>query len=125
MNLVTGVHYLTIGGAKRPAKFGTNQTAIYCQTRKIELGQYNLDWRKIINGEADGSQQRDLIFSALAAGCVSTKIPCDFDNFEVGDWIDGADAAEIKRFFDLIVAQLSPNGQGAKPTHPTTEAIVA
>lgn len=125
MNLVTGINYLTIGGARRPAKFGTNQTAIFCQTRKIDLGQYNQDWHKIITGTGDGSEVRDLLFSALAAGCISAKIPCDFTSEEVGDWIDSADAGEVKRFFDLLAAQINPNGQGAKPNTTTTEAQAA
>lgn len=121
MNLVTGINYLNIGGAMRPAKFGTNSTSIYCQTRGVPLSQYNLDWTKIIQGTGNGSEVRDLIFSALAAGHISAKVdgPFPATNMEVGDWIDDCEPQEIKRFFDLIVAQISPNGQGAKPSKMT------
>lgn len=123
MNAFTGLNYITIGEDKRPIKFGCNQTAIFCQIRGITLAQYSKEWVKISSNEGDGSEVRDLIYSALAAGCLSVKMDVNFDKYDVGNWIDDADQAEIARVFTLITAQTSPNANGQSQKPPITEKI--
>jgi hypothetical protein len=121
-NQLTGLNYIEIGGEKRPIKFGTNQTAIYCQTRGCTLSQYlkEMNFDRIVKNEIDGSEIRDLIYSALVAGCYSAKLPDAFTKTDVGDWIDDMDQAELSRVFTIMTAQNSPNGQSAKPQTETT-----
>jgi len=118
MNAFTGLNYINIGGESRPIKFGTNQSAIYCQTRGVTLATYmkEMSSQRLEAREIDGSEIRDLIFSALSAGCLSAKQPITFDKNEVGDWIDEMEQAELTRVFTIMSAQNTPNGQGAKPT---------
>lgn len=117
MNQLTGLNYINIGGQKRPIKFGTNQSAIYCQTRGCTLAQYlnDMNNERMTKMELDGSEIRDLLFSALCAGCSSAKVAVDFDKMDVGDWMDEMDQAELTKAFSIMTAQNSPNGQGAKP----------
>lgn len=127
MNQRRGLHYVEMGGRQRPYRFGTNQSAIYCQLRKCTLAAYlkDMNTERIINNEVDGTEIRDLVYSALAAGASSQNEKVEFNNMTVGDWIDEMEQEELTNMFKVLTAQNSPNGQGAiqppTQTETTTE----
>lgn len=97
MNIKQEKH-IDIGGKKRLIKFGTNATAEYCDKRNVGLSEYfNLTFDKIKPGEL-----RDIIWSGLVAGARSEGKDVDFDEFNVGDWIDEMDQGELDVIFDLV-----------------------
>ena len=112
---MNGFAEIEIGGKIRPIKFGTNQTAIFCQFRKINLAQFSelFSSERLSNKDIDGSEIRDLIYSALVAGCRTKKIDQDFDETEVGDWIDELEQSELDNIFEVYMQSL-PNVKGAK-----------
>src|SRR5687767_11876212 len=87
-----GITYIELGGQKRPLKFGTNQTAFFCEQRKIDLKEYTV---LMSTGMEDMAVVRDILYSGMWAGDKSEKLPVEFDNFEVGDWIDEAGYANV------------------------------
>lgn len=102
---IQGLAEINIGGKMRPMKFGTNATAILCEKRgcmlKDIIGMFSPE--KINNQEITGGEIRDLIWSGLVAGAKSKNIDVDFNEFNVGDWIDQLDADELKKAFDVIL----------------------
>jgi hypothetical protein len=111
-----GPQRIDIGGKSRPIKFGTNQTSILCDLRKYTLkelhevyGPNNWSTDKIAAKDI-----RDLLYSGLYAGSLSAKEHVDFNEFDVGDWMDEADQAEVKKAMKLYVESLIPKDLRAK-----------
>lgn len=82
---------IKIGGKKRPVSFGINQTAVFCEKHKISLEQI---------GERFGGQMtlldfRDLLWSGLVAGAYENKQTPDFDEWDVGTWVETLKPEEI------------------------------
>ncbi len=86
---------MNIGGEDRPLKFGLNQTIEFCTLREISVTQYSNDINAITNG-GNGSQIRDLIWSALKEGARQDKKSFDYTNFDVGDWMETLAPDELK-----------------------------
>lgn len=107
MQAYAGTTYIELGGQDRPLKFGTNQTAKFCELRGIDLNTYG---SLLSSGLEDMSVIRDLIFSALWAGAKSEKKPTDFDSFDVGDWMDEAGLeAVMSKFTEALNGIANPN----------------
>ena len=85
-----GTNIVTLGGQERPLKFGTNATFLFCQKRGIKLSEFSTIFApdKLAANEIDGSEIRDLIWAGLVAGAKSQKLEVDFDEWDVGDWLD-------------------------------------
>ena len=92
---------VNIGGKDRPIKFGTNQSARYCEIRSIDLPVMRDELSNLAT--SDGSSIRDLLYSALWAGCKSEKIDVDFDRYDLGDWIDDMDQKEMDKAFQFLI----------------------
>ena len=121
MHALAGTHYIELGGQKRPLRFGTNQTAVFCGIRKIGLSEYATIMSE--NGLSDPANIRDLLYSALFAGAKSEKLPVDFDEYQVGDWMDAADQAVLmEQLSEAITGTASPNAapQGKKKPEAQT-----
>jgi hypothetical protein len=115
MHAIAGTHYIEIGGQKRPMRFGTNQTAKFCEVKKITLSEYS-DMMKT-GGLSDLGTTRDLLYSALWAGAKTEKLPTDFDEATVGDWMDEADMLQLMEQLSVaITGTANPNAkaQGKK-----------
>lgn len=112
MNLKKGFARFEIGGKLRPIKFGTNQTAIFCQLRKCNLKVYQETFTqsKIAQLDIDGSEIRDLLYSGLVSGCMTDKIDTDFNETDVGDWVDDLPEGSLSKIFQLNAESLPPNG---------------
>lgn len=106
---MNGTTEINIGGKLRPVKFGTNQSAMYCEVRGISLAKMQSELSNI--EDSDGGSIRDLIYSALWAGCKTDKIEVDFDRYDLGDWIDDMDQEELNKCFQVLV---DSNGDGSK-----------
>jgi len=87
---------IKIGGKKRLLKFGTNQTAILSDLYDAPLQQMD---EVFSPAKMSIGQTRDMIYSALAAGCYSSKKEIDFDQYDVGDWIDEISQADLESIF--------------------------
>ena len=100
---------INIGGKLRGIKFGTNQSAKYCEMRGLSLLQMQ---KELLNlGDGDGGSIRDLVYSALWAACKTNKIEIDFDRFDLGDWIDEMEQEELNKCFQTMA---DSNKSGAK-----------
>jgi hypothetical protein len=102
-----GTTIIKIGGMDRPVKFGTNQTAIYCDLRGKTLAEYQHELTDLSNVGVI----RDLIYSALFAGCKADKIDIDFDNFDVGEWIDELKPDDMAKIFDSMAKSNDGGGE--------------
>ena len=91
---------INIGDSDRPIKFGTNQTAEYCKVRDLTLAQYQEELSSI--DKMGVAVVRDLLYSALFAGCKAKKIDVDFDQYDVGEWLDDMDQAELDKAFQTL-----------------------
>jgi hypothetical protein len=81
---------VNIGGADRVLKFGTNASALFCETYGVGLAQMG----ELFKAEnLNPAHYRDLIWSALKSGGT------DCTRLEVGDWIDEMEQAEFDRIF--------------------------
>ncbi len=99
---------LKIGGKRRLLKFGTNQTAIYCDKYDLSLVGYT---ESLSNDKVKPGNLRDLIWSALVAGAQYKGQEVDFDEFKVGDWIDDLSQSDLDSVFNV----LSSNEGEGKP----------
>jgi hypothetical protein len=99
---------LKIGGKRRLLKFGTNQTAIYCDKYDLSLVGYT---ESLSNDKVKPGNLRDLIWSALVAGAQYKGQEVDFDELKVGDWIDDLSQSDLDSVFNV----LSPNEGESEP----------
>jgi hypothetical protein len=95
-----------IGGKTRPLKFGTNQTILFCQLRGCTMQDYTELFKQkkskssqLDAYDLDGSEIRDLIWSALKDGARYQREEFDFTPEDVADWMDECDPGKI---FPLI-----------------------
>lgn len=77
---------LQIGGELRPFSFGINSREAFCLLRGITQKELAALFGNI--EEMTDAELRDLIFSCLKSGYRCEKKDLDFDNKDVGDWID-------------------------------------
>jgi len=101
MNILRGEIEVSIGGKPRLVKFGTNQLAIFTQMHKVDLSEADFGMHHL----------RDLIYSALVAGAKKQKQEVDFDEWEVGEWIDELPDEELQKIVDSFTNSL-PKGEG-------------
>jgi len=101
MNILRGEIEVSIGGKPRLAKFGTNQLAIFTQMHKVDLSEADFGMHHL----------RDLIYSALVAGAKKQKQDVDFDEWEVGEWIDEMEEAELQKVIEAFTNSM-PNQEG-------------
>ena len=90
---------LKIGGKERLLKFGTNQTAIFCDKHNLSLTGYS---DSLNTDNAKPGHLRDLIWSSLVAGAKYNKEEVDFDEYNVGDWIDDLPQNNLQKIFDTM-----------------------
>jgi hypothetical protein len=92
MNIFRGEIEVAIGGRNRLIKFGTNQLAIYTAKHKIDPSDvaFGMD------------QFRDLIWSGLVAGAKKKKQEVDFDEWDVGDWIDELSEEKLTEILEVF-----------------------
>lgn len=108
------VPQIHIGGKKRPIKFGTNATAIYCKLHGISLNDYNEKVaKKFENGNLGLDELRDLIYSALAAASYSKGEEPDFNNWTVGDWLDEVTSEQMEKISQALVDSMPQGNEGA------------
>ncbi len=101
MNTLRGYGQMTIGGQTRPFHVGTNQTAIFCDLRKMDLADYNDMFGSLLPSVDESGalvppkrrhlspgENRDFLYSSLAAGAQNDRRPVDFTAEEVGNWLD-------------------------------------
>tara|TARA_B100001057_G_C22216973_1_gene706773 strand:- start:188 stop:514 length:327 start_codon:yes stop_codon:yes gene_type:complete len=103
MNLFRAEVEIAIGGKKRLFKFGINQLALYTEKHKISLSE----------AEMSVAQIRDLFWSALVCGAKKKKQEVDFDEWDVGEWIDDMDQADFETVIEAM-NQSFPEGQDKK-----------
>lgn len=103
-NNLKGFTIINIGGKKRPFKFGTNATALYCNIKNCTLGEFQKQFEpeKLKAMAIKGDEVRDLLWAGLVAGCKSEKSEVTFDEYEVGDWIDEMDQDELTKAFSVM-----------------------
>lgn len=93
MNLFRAEVEVPIGGKTRLFKFGINQLAIYSEKHNLNLSELEMGM----------SQIRDLFWSALVAGARKNKEEIDFDEWDVGEWIDDMEQSD----FDKVVSAMN------------------
>lgn len=102
MNILRGEIEVSIGGKPRLIKFGLNQMAIYTDKHNIALSD--------IQGFSV-SQVRDLVWSGLVAGARKKGEPIDFDEWQVGDWIEDMPQSDFDKVMEAFQNSM-PEGEG-------------
>lgn len=95
MNSLSGYVEKELGGKVRGIKFGINAWAIFCDLQKCKLSEVG-DRMQAASGF------RDLVYSGLAANCRSKKIDLDFDQYDVGDWMDDLKESDIEEIMGAL-----------------------
>ncbi len=101
MNLFRGEIEVEIGGKSRLIKFGTNQLAIFTQKHKINLSQVDFGMAHL----------RDLVWSGLVAGAKKKGEEVDFDEWQVGDWIDEMPEGGIEAIMEAFQNAMPKEGE--------------
>lgn len=109
---------MKIGGKERPIKFGINQSVLYCELRKINITQMNAEIASFASGEYTGGEFRDLMWSALKDGARVKKEVFDFDNLDVGDWIEELDSKDMEAFIIEMSGTLPKASASKKKVTP-------
>lgn len=111
MHTLGGINHIEIGGQSRPLRFGPNQASKFRDVRGIETDEVEAEIKKA----ADFFVFRDLVYSALWAGARFEKLSVDFDNEEVGFWLEEVDLEEFaKEFADKVNKSSLPNENRAQ-----------
>lgn len=110
---IKGYTKLNIGGKSRSFKFGTNATAIYCEKQDITLKEFITVFtkEKIDNVDFSPALIRDLIWSGLVAGAHTDKTEVDFNELDVGDWIDEMEQVELEKAMRTIAESNKTTGK--------------
>jgi len=86
---------MKVGGKERKVKFGLNQSILYCELRKINITKMNEEYNSLSTGDFNGSEFRDLLWSALKDGARINKEAFEDDNLTVGDWLEELTSEDI------------------------------
>lgn len=105
MNILRGEIEATLGGKPRLIKFGLNQMAIYTDKHNVALSD--------IQGFSV-SQVRDLVWSGLVAGARKKGEQIDFDEWQVGDWIEEMPQEEFDKIMEAFQNSMPTNAEEAK-----------
>lgn len=89
---------MKIGGKEHKLKFGLNQSILYCELRKISVNQMNEEFASFADGTYNGSEIRDLLWSALKDGARVAKKPFNKTNYDIGDLMENMSEAEMSSF---------------------------
>jgi hypothetical protein len=118
------IEQVEIGGQLRPIKFGTNQTSVLCKLRGISLKEVNELYapEKWSSQDIGATDVRDLVYSGLVAGCLSSKTQPDFTEIEVGDWIDEMSLIDLQKIMSIYMESLIPKDLRAKVKELMTAA---
>lgn len=128
MNHLRGFGKIAIAGTEYPVKFGTNQTAVFCELHNCDLKTYYgiFSGENFSKLELGGKQVRDLIYSAMKDGARAAKQPFDLSPEDVGDMMDIMNTQRelYQQLFAIMSSgyeAISPNAEGAKeaPKEPT------
>ena len=112
MSNLKGLIEIEIGGKKRSLKFGTNQTALFCEITGLPLSE-SFNVKNFKAGEL-----RDFIFSALKDGCRIKSEKVDFTNVDVGDWMDELSQQDYGLIFGTAFNQLPKEEKKTEITNP-------
>lgn len=102
MNILRGEIEVELGGRKRLVKFGLNQMAIYTQKHRIDLSEMTT---------IGVAEIRDLIWSGLVAGAKKNGEEIDFDEWQVGDWLEEMEQTEYDAVMQTFQKAM-PSGDG-------------
>ena len=80
----------------------------------------NDDFLRMQDGGGDGSEIRDLIYSCLADGARKAKQPIDFDQYDVGDWMEDLSSEEMTKMMEEFTGSMAPvfENKGGKKKVP-------
>lgn len=95
---------VNIGGKVRPLKFGMNQLALFSQKINKPLDQ-------IVFGV---TELRELVWSGLCSAARSAGEKFEHDEWDVGDWLDEIEPAELQKILDAVTASLPEEDQSKK-----------
>lgn len=95
-NILRGEVRIELGGKNRLIKFNFNSLAAYSQ----RSGQTLQQMQRMSTQTLTLQQLRDLIFCALVEGCLIEKVPVDFDERTLGDWLQEYGLEKLGNVFD-------------------------
>ena len=87
---------MKIGGKERKIKCGMNQSILYCELSDISITQMNKEFVNLTT--SNGSEIRDLVWSALKDGARIKKEAFEYTNFDVGDWMEDLNEKDLEDF---------------------------
>ena len=100
MNLFRAEVEVPIGGKTRLFKFGITQLAIFSEKHSLNLSEVEMGM----------SQIRDLFWSALVAGARKKKEEVDFDEWDVGGWIDDMEQSDFDKVVEAMNQSMPEQG---------------
>ena len=107
---------MDIGGALRPVGWGMNTWILYCELRGCTITDMGEQLQRIGTGGGSGSEIRDLIWAALKSGARKEKQDVEFDNWDVGDWLDDISTEALTEFLTSMTESMQeriPSDNGA------------
>ena len=110
---------MKIVGGDSSIKLVKNTYILCCEWRGTSFTELQEHCAVIAENGGSGAEIRDFVWAALKAGARKAKKPFEFDNFDVGDWMDDLTADELTEFFNEVSDSMeskmpSENGGGKK-----------
>ncbi len=90
-----------IGGEVRPVLFNMNQRICFCRLRGLSSAEMNEELSH--PHKWDESVNRDLIYSALYAAVKSKKGVVEFNEEDVGEWMEDVEDAELSKIYQALL----------------------
>jgi len=110
--------HITLGGERRPFKFGFNAIDIFCREHSIDIAEFANRLEQLAGGSAPPGELRDIIYAGLAGGALSCGLPAAFTNIQVGDWLDELPAGELTKIVDAFTESVSVPGKKKEKAAP-------
>jgi hypothetical protein len=103
MNKMRGFVEVEIGEKKRPVKYSYNALCLFGDLAKLSL----VELQGLTVEGLSASQFRQLFFAGLWEGCRVMKVPLDFTEFDVGDWLEDLGANQRKEIMDVFLSAMN------------------
>ena len=108
---------MDINGKDMPVKFSINQTDLFCELRDISLKEYYELFAGFGTGNYRFKDIRGLIWSALKEGARIEGVPFEYDEYQIGEFMDEDPARYIKEAMQQLIETLpkpTDNGTAKK-----------
>lgn len=105
---------IEIGGRKRPTRICMNQIGEFTAMYGGPFHVFEAFLKHVLGQTVNLLQMRDFLYTALKWGAKKNRLPVDFTNEMVGDWIEEMEQSEFDKFMISLKDCLAKSAEEEK-----------